>query len=68
LASWIGNYGVKKVKVKPFLPFAETAASHTNPQMRAEIMNFYVQCYKWLGEALKPLIDKLKKQQLVILL
>ena len=61
LGLWIGNYGVKKVKVKPFLSVAETLSSSSNPQMRGEVMNFYKESYKWLGEALKPLITNLKK-------
>jgi hypothetical protein len=57
----IGNYGVKKVKLKPFLPIAETQAGSTNAQIRGEVMNFYKECYKWLGEGLRPLISNLKK-------
>jgi hypothetical protein len=61
LCQWVGNFGVKKVKVKPFLSIAETSAGSSNPQLRGETMNFYKECYKWLGEALKPLITNLKK-------
>jgi hypothetical protein len=62
LASWVGNFGVKKVKIKSFLPIAENLANSPTPAIRTEVMNFYKECYKWLGEALKPLIANLKKQ------
>ena len=26
-------------------------------------MNFYKECFRWLGDGLKPLLEKLKKQQ-----
>lgn len=65
LNSWVGTYGVKKVKIKTFLPAVETAAGSSNPAVRGEAMNFYKECYKSLGEGLKPLISGLKKQQLV---
>ena len=32
--------------------------------MRDEAMKFYKECYRWLGEPLKPLLEKLKKQQI----
>jgi hypothetical protein len=62
LTSWLANYGVKKVKIKSFLPLVETAAGSSNPAIRTEAMNFYKECYKSLGDALKPLISNLKKQ------
>jgi hypothetical protein len=40
-------------------------ANSSNPGVRGEAMSFYKECYKWLGDALKPLIQSLKKQQLV---
>ena len=43
------------------MPFAETAAGSSNPSIRAEAMTFYKECYKYLGEGLKPLISGLKK-------
>jgi len=65
LNSWLNSYGVKKVKVKSFLPIVETAAGSSFPAVRSEAMNFYRECYKWLGEGMKPFIANLKKQQLV---
>ena len=62
--SWLASYGVKKVKVKSFMSIVETAAGSSFPNIRSEAMNFYRECYKWLGEGLKPLIANLKKQQL----
>lgn len=56
LHSWVGNYGVKKVKVKPFLPIIEGLSSSSNAGVRTEAMTFYKECYKWLGEGLRPLI------------
>jgi hypothetical protein len=65
LNSWLGSFGVKKIKVKSFLPIIETAAGSSVPAIRGEAMNFYKECYKWLGDGLKPLLANLKKQQLV---
>ena len=42
----------------------ETNANSTNPAIRSEAMNFYKECYRWLGEGLLALIADLKKQQL----
>lgn len=61
LNSWLTNYGVKKIKIKSFLPIVENAAGSSNPGMRGEAMTFYKECYKWLGDNLKPLITNLKK-------
>jgi len=47
--------------VKPFLPVVETLANSTNPQVRTEAMNFYKEAFKWLRDALKPVIQNLKK-------
>jgi len=56
---------VQKVSPKPFLKQVEDMANSSNPAVRGEALNFYKECYKWLGDALKPLITGLKKQQLV---
>ena len=56
LGNWVGSYGVKKIKVKPFLPLMEELANSSNAGMRQNVMDFYKECYKWLGDALKPLI------------
>ena len=56
LNSWLSNYGVKKIKIKSFLPIVEVLAANTNPAVRTEAMNFYKECYKYLGDGLKPLI------------
>lgn len=61
LNSWLSNYGVKKIKIKSFLPIVEGLAASSNPGLRTEAMNFYKECYKFLGDALKPLISGLKK-------
>ena len=66
LNSWVSNYGSKKVSLKPFMKLVEGHANSSNPGVRSEAMNFYKECYKWLGEGLKSLISDLKKQQLVI--
>ena len=57
---WLSSYGVNKIKVKPFLPIMETLSGSSNPEVRKEAMNFYKECYKWLGKALDPLISSLK--------
>jgi len=49
------------VQLKPFMKLVETHANSSNPTVRNEAMNFYKECYKWLGDGLKPLIADLKK-------
>lgn len=59
--SLLSNFGAKKVKLKPFLKIIEGNANSSNPSIRTEAMNFYKECYKFLGDGLKPLISDLKK-------
>jgi hypothetical protein len=62
LNSWLSNYGVKKIKIKNFFTIVETSASSQFPAVRSEAMNFYKECFKWLGaEGIKPFIANLKK-------
>lgn len=56
LNSWLSNYGAKKVKVKNFTSVVENFAGSSNPAIRSEAMNFYKECFKAFGDAVKPLI------------
>lgn len=61
LNSWLANYGAKKVKVKSFLKIVENNANSATPGLRSEAMNFYKECYKWMGKDVKMLLTDLKK-------
>ena len=52
---------MKKIKVKTFITFIETAASSSNPAIRSEAMTFYKECYKAYGDGVKPLMANIKK-------
>ena len=59
------NYGPKKLDfLKPFYSSIEKLAGSTVSSLRTEAMNFYKEAYRFMGEALKPFITKLKKQQI----
>lgn len=61
LNSWLSNYGAKKIKIKTFMKIVENNANSPTPALRSEAMNFYKECYKWVGKDLKTLITDLKK-------
>jgi len=57
------NFGVKKLKFQDFAATVVKNATSTNPAIKTAAYEFYKACYKWMGDALVPLIeDKLKKQ------
>jgi hypothetical protein len=45
----------------------ETFAASTVPATKTEALNFYRECYRWLGDGptIQAIIKNLKKQQLV---
>lgn len=51
--------------LKSFLPLIEGFAGSTNPQTKGEALNFYRECYRWLGDGpnIQNIIKNLKKQQ-----
>jgi len=58
------NYGAKKLDyLKPFLPNIEKLAGSTVSALRTEAMNFYKEAYKFMGDAIRPFLVKLKKAQ-----
>jgi len=57
---------VKKLKYQDYAATVNKNATSTNPAIKTAAYEFYKACYKWMGDALLPLIeDKLKKQQIV---
>lgn len=58
------NYGPKRLDfLKPFYPSIERLAGSTALALKTEAMNFYKEAYKYMGEALRPFLTKLKKAQ-----
>lgn len=65
ILEFLNNYGAKKLDyLKPYYPEVEKLAASTQASARTEAMNFYKEAFKWLGEALRPFLLKLKKAQL----
>jgi len=64
LAELLTNYGAKKLDyLKPFLPNIEKLAGSTVSALRTEAMNFYKEAYRFMGDAIRPFLVKLKKAQ-----
>mmetsp|Transcript_38605 Transcript_38605/g.34318 ORF Transcript_38605/g.34318 Transcript_38605/m.34318 type:complete len:230 (-) Transcript_38605:169-858(-) len=62
LCELLVNYGAKKLDyLKPFFASIEKLAGSTSSPLRTEAMNFYKECFRHMGEALKPFLNKLKK-------
>jgi len=61
--SWLAAYGIKKIPLKYFLPIMETFAGPTVPATKAEALNFYRECYRWLGDGanIQNITKNLKK-------
>jgi cytoskeleton-associated protein 5 len=57
------NFGVQYLPIKPFLAPMEKLAGSTNPQVRAEVMNFFKEAYRWIRDAINPTVEKLKPAQ-----
>lgn len=51
------------VSVKQFLPAVEKLASSSNASVRGDVLKFYAEVYRWIRDAIRPTIEKLKKQQ-----
>ena len=63
----VGAYSPKKVQLKPFIKTMEDAAASTTPAIKAEGLNFFKECYRWMGDGpvIEALIKNLKQQQIV---
>jgi len=61
--SLLSNFGSDRVKIKSFICQAEEKAGNANPAVKTEAINFYKEAFKWLQDAIMPLVQKLKKQQ-----
>ena len=49
------------VSVKLFLPAVEKLASSSNATVRGDVLKFYAETYRWIRDAIRPTIEKLKK-------
>ena len=50
--------------LEKFFPEVEKIAENSSVTLRNEAMNFYKEAYKWLGEKIRPFLNKLKKAQI----
>ena len=57
------DFGPVNFQLKMFLTPMERLAASTNPAVRTEVMNFFKEAYRWIRDAIKPTIDRLKKAQ-----
>ena len=62
LLSLLTTYGPKKVPLKNFLKIIEEFAGSTNPLIKTEALNFFRECYRWLGDgpSIEAIIKNLK--------
>lgn len=62
LTLWLAAFGPKKVPLKLFLKTMEEFAASTVPSVKTEALNFFKECYRWLGDgpAIEALIKNLK--------
>ena len=57
-------FGLNKFPPKKYLKQITTAANSSSPAVRAEAMNCYKACYRWVGEeGIEPVIEGLKQAQ-----
>ena len=59
----ISNFGIRHIPLKVVMTPVSALLGSSNGQVRNEVMKFYVEVYKWVGQAAIP-TDKLKKSQL----
>jgi hypothetical protein len=50
VTSLLATFGSKKISLKPFIPVFEQFAASSVPATKAEALNFYRECYRWLGD------------------
>ena len=66
VAKLVDGFGIKKFKPADFGEAMLKNAQNTNRMVKDAAYDYYKAVYKWIGDALLPLIeDKLKKQQMV---
>ena len=59
----ISNFGIRHIPLKVVMTPVSALLGSSNGQVRYAVMEFYVEVYKWVGQAAIP-TDKLKKSQL----
>jgi len=56
-------FGAYKLDYRSLLPFMEKFADNSNPTVKNEVLDFYKELFKWIRNAIKPYISKLKDSQ-----
>ena len=56
----ISNFGIRHIPLKVVMTPVSSLLGSSNGAVRSEVLKFYVEIYKWVGEAAIP-TDKLKK-------
>jgi hypothetical protein len=57
------EFGLSKLKIKSYLAPIMKLTESSNGGVRGEAMTFYKESIRWMGDALKPTIEKLRKAQ-----
>ena len=57
----INNFGSFKIEYRLLLPLVEKLTESTSPTLRNDALEVYKELYRWIREAIKPNISKLKE-------
>ena len=57
----ISNFGSFKVDYRPLLSLVEKLTESSTPAIRNDALEVYKELYKWVREAIKPSLAKLKE-------
>ena len=60
LVKW---FGISRFPLKQILAAVEVAVGSKQAAVRKVALSFYEECYKWIGDAIKPAVEKLNKPQ-----
>lgn len=56
-------FGAQKFPIKKLLSSAEMAISSKQQAVRQATLGLYEECFKWIGDAISPAVQKLNKPQ-----
>jgi cytoskeleton-associated protein 5 len=60
LTHLISLFGSFKIEYRSLITLVEKLSESTSPQMRSEVLDFYKELYKWIKDAIKPYVNRLK--------
>lgn len=60
LSHLISLFGSFKIEYRSLITYVEKLSESTSPQMRSEVLDFYKELYKWIKDAIKPYVSRLK--------